>query len=235
MKKNDLYFIFFVVILFVPFFLSKELYDFYKEFNHNHGMVMAFVKFAVLATLGEVLGLRIRTGKYTKEGFGIAARAFYWGIFGLTIKMAFIIFATGVPNFLAYLGMHDAAVLMKQPFSFNKLLLSFSISTTMNLIYAPVLMTAHKITDTHIVANNGSFMAVFKPINVSQIITTMDWNVQWNFVFKKTIPLFWIPAHTITFLLPADFQVLFAAILGIVLGVLLAIAAVMGKNNSQKS
>ena len=52
-----------------------------------------------------------------------------------------------------------------------------------------------------------------------------NWSVQWNFVFKKTIPFFWIPAHTITFLLPVQYQVLFAAILGIVLGVLLAIAS----------
>jgi hypothetical protein len=43
-------------------------------------------------------------------------------------------------------------------------------------------------------------------------------------VFKKTIPLFWYPAHTITFLLPAEQRVLFAALLGIVLGVLLAVS-----------
>lgn len=48
-----------------------------------------------------------------------------------------------------------------------------------------------------------------------------------NFVFKKTIPFFWYPAHTITFLLPGEMRVLFAAILGVVLGVLLAIAARM--------
>ncbi|HRZ79119.1 MAG TPA: Mpv17/PMP22 family protein, partial [bacterium] len=45
----------------------------------------------------------------------------------------------------------------------------------------------------------------------------------------KTIPLFWIPAHTITFLLPENHRVLFAAILGVVLGVFLAIASLKGK------
>jgi len=49
--------------------------------------------------------------------------------------------------------------------------------------------------------------------------------VQWGFVFKKTIPFFWYPAHTITFLLPGDTRVLFAALLGVALGVLLAIAS----------
>ena len=38
---------------------------------------------------------------------------------------------------------------------------------------------------------------------------------------------FWYPAHTITFLLPDEVRVLFAAILGVALGVLLAIAARM--------
>ncbi|MCK7530557.1 MAG: Mpv17/PMP22 family protein [Marinilabiliales bacterium] len=41
-------------------------------------------------------------------------------------------------------------------------------------------------------------------------------------VLKKTIPFFWIPAQTITFLLPPEFQILFAALLSTVLGVILA-------------
>ena len=53
----------------------------------------------------------------------------------------------------------------------------------------------------------------------------MNWRVQWNFVFKKTIPFFWYPAHTITFLLPEETRVLFAALLGVALGVILAVAA----------
>jgi len=230
MKKNDFVFIIALIIFFYPFFVSEYIYELYKDFNHSHGMIMAFIKFAVLATLGEVIGLRIRTGRYNKEGFGILPRAIYWGFFGLTIKIAFIIFATGVPNFLQYIGFQNSIEIMKQPFTIQKLIISFSISTAMNLIYAPVLMTAHKITDTHIVINEGKLSALFKPINVSEIITKIDWKVQWEFVFKKTILLFWIPAHTITFLLPVDFQILFAAILGIVLGTLLAIASVMGKN-----
>ena len=62
---------------------------------------------------------------------------------------------------------------------------------------------------------------------MTRIITHLNWNSQWNFVFKKAIPFFWYPAHTITFLLPGEMRVLFAAILGVVLGVLLAIAARM--------
>jgi len=91
-----------------------------------------------------------------------------------------------------------------------------------------VMMTIHKISDTHILQNGGTMMGFFKPIQVRKIFVNLNWDVQWNFVFKKTIPFFWIPAHTITFLLLPDFQVLFAALLGIALGIILAVADMTG-------
>ncbi|MFO7827995.1 MAG: Mpv17/PMP22 family protein [Bacteroidales bacterium] len=225
MKKQDIIFIICIILFFLPFFVFDEVFNLYDNYNKEHGMIMSFVKFAVLATLGESIGLRIRTGVYNKKGFGLMPRAIVWGILGLTIKMAFVIFATGTPIFLAYLGFENAVEVMTGSLSPLKLLVAFSISAAMNLIYAPVMMTLHKITDTHIITNNGTIKGFFKPIKFGEIMVNMNWSVQWNFVFKKTIPFFWIPAHTITFLLPSHFQVLFAAILGIVLGVLLAIAS----------
>jgi hypothetical protein len=59
---------------------------------------------------------------------------------------------------------------------------------------------------------------------MAERLGTLNWQAQWGFVFRKTIPFFWYPAHTITFLLPAEQRVLFAALLGIVLGVLLAVS-----------
>lgn len=225
MKKHDIIFIIALFVFFLPFFLSDDLYDLYISCNKAHGMMMSFVKFALLATLGEVIGLRIKSGVYYKSDFGIIPRAIVWGFLGLTIKMSFVIFATGVPNFLNYIGVDGAVDVMKNSFTPIKLLVAFAISASMNIIYAPVMMTLHKITDTHIINNNGTIKGFFTPIQFSNIFIKLNWDVQWNFVFKKTIPFFWIPAHTITFLLPADFQVLFAALLGIVLGVLLAVAS----------
>ncbi len=228
-KKNDLLFTIACMAFFLPFFFSEGLYGWYVTYNTQHGMIMSFVKFAVLATLGEVIGLRIRTGNYNQQGFGIFPRAIVWGFLGLTIKLAFVIFGTGAPKFMEYMGLEGAQNAMSGGFSTTKLMVAFAISTTMNLIYAPVMMTLHKITDTHIVANGGTILGLLKPINFRKIFVELNWDVQWNFVFKKTIPFFWIPAHTVTFLLPADFQVLFAAVLGIALGVILAVAAQMGK------
>ena len=105
------------------------------------------------------------------------------------------------------------------------MVVSFSIATALNLFYAPVLMSFHKITDIHILENGGTLKGFFRPIQFARIFSEINWDVQWNFVFKRTIPLFWIPAQTITFLLPEEYRVLFAAFLGIVLGVILAVAA----------
>ncbi len=223
-KRNDIIFWTGVIILFLPFFVSDTVYHTYTQFNHNHGFIMAFIKFALLATLGEVIGLRIKTGNYTQPGFGILPRAVVWGFLGVTIKFAFIIFASGTPSFMEYMGMHDAKAVFAGEFTGAKLLIAFTISASMNLIYAPVMMTLHKITDTHILTTGGTLKGFFTPIPFSKILSGLNWNVQWNFVFKKTIPFFWIPAHTITFLMPSDFRVLFAALLGIVLGVILAVA-----------
>ena len=128
------------------------------------------------------------------------------------------------------MGIDNAGELLAGTMSTGKILVAFGISSTLNLIYAPVMMTLHKITDTHIVDNGGTVRGLFRPIKMGSIMSKLNWNVQWNFVFKKTIPFFWIPAHTITFLLPADFRVLFAALLGIALGVLLSVAALRGDN-----
>ena len=227
MKKHDFLFILVLVAIFLPFFVSSTIYEGYKSFNAAHGMVMSFLKFGILATLGEMLGLRISAGVYNRKGFGVLPRAVVWGILGMGINAAMIIFSKGVPQFMEYIGMTDASGIINGAFSMEKVGIAFAISVAMNTIFAPVFMTFHKITDTHILDCGGSLRSLLTPIPMTRIITHLNWDAQWNFVFKKTIPLFWYPAHTITFLLPGEMRVLFAAILGVVLGVLLAIAARM--------
>jgi len=223
--KHDLLFAGAVLSFFMPFVVMEDLFRAYYEFNLEHGLLMSFVKFFLLATLGEVIGLRIKTGRYHQMGFGLLPRALVWGFLGITIHAAFTIFAVGTPVFLEKAGFEDASLLLHADLSWRKVLVSFSISTALNLFYAPVMMTFHKITDIHILEHGGSLRGFFRPIPFARIFREINWEVQWNFVFKRTIPLFWIPAQTLTFLLPEEYRVLFAAFLGIVLGVLLAIAA----------
>lgn len=225
MKKHDLVLIAICLLLFLPFVISPSLYSAYKTFNNEHGMIMAALKFGILSTLGEVIGLRIRTGGYNLTGFGIIPRALVWAILGMWISMSFKIFGAGAPLFADYIGIKGTAAAMAGPFSGLKLIGALFISTTMNITFAPVFMTLHKITDTHIMNNGGTLKGFFRPIPFAKILQNLNWDVQWNFVFKKTIPFFWIPAHTATFLLPPDIQILVAALLGVALGILLAISS----------
>lgn len=226
MKRSDFYFILAVLALFLPFALIDPLYAWYNSFNAEHGMVMSFLKFAILSTMGEMLGCRISTGKYVTSSFGILPRMVIWGFLGMGINMAMIIFSKGTPMFLEYMGFENASTLLAaESFSMDKLWVALSVSVAMNTIFAPVFMTFHKITDAHIAEFGGSLKALVTPIPMARRFAELNWNVQWGFVFKKTIPFFWYPAHTVTFLLPPEQRVLFAALLGIVLGVLLAVAS----------
>ncbi len=218
MKLKDLGFLVFVVAVFLPFVLWERLFGIYIEMNSGHPYITSFIKFAVLATSGELAGARIRTGNYFVKGFGLLPRAIVWGFLGITIKIAFTLFQTGTPDVLALAGFHPEGVT-------GKVITAFAISTLLNIFYAPVLMTFHRLTDAHIMSCEGSMRAFITVPDFGRLLKEINWDVHWGFILKKTIPLFWIPMQTITFLLPVEFQILFAAILGMVLGVILAFAA----------
>ncbi|MDR2928679.1 MAG: hypothetical protein LBV41_10870 [Cytophagaceae bacterium] len=233
MKKKD--FIFIVCCLaFVGLFILIEplnnLFMEYSSYKDGRGLLMAFLKFAILATLGESIGLRIQKGVYNMSGFGLAPRAIVWGFLGVVISMAMTIFSSGTPALLSNLGVNTVSTQVGV-----KLLIAFCISVSMNLFFAPVFMTFHKITDAHILGNGGSLQGLFKPIQFKMIFTQLNWGVLYGFVFKKTIPLFWFPAHTITFMLPAQWRVLCAAILSVALGIFLSIAAARSNATVQNS
>lgn len=193
---------------------------------------MSFLKFGVLATAGECIGLRIRTGKYNAPGFGVIPRAITWGFLGILISSAMTIFSNGVPAVLTDLGLSPENESYKELISQSilqskspyHLLAAFSISTFMNCLFAPIFMVLHKVSDTHIMNNGGTLKGYFTKVHFSDIFVNLDWGTIWSFLFKKTIPLFWIPAHTITFMLAPEYRVLFAAILGVLLGVLMSFA-----------
>jgi len=109
--------------------------------------------------------------------------------------------------------------------SWGKAFVALCVSVLMNTLFAPVFMTFHKITDIHIAETGGTLRGFFgSPLKMREALSKkINWDVQYGFVFAKTIPLFWYPAHTITFLLPGTLQVLFAAFLGVALGVILSI------------
>ncbi len=226
MKKGDYILVLCVVIVASFFCFTKVAGETFNTLTANYPVIMSFFKFAILATLGEMIGLRIKKGVYNSKGFGILPRMLVWGVLGVFIWGAFVVFKAGTVKLYEVCGATEAAAWFTNPgFSLQKLIVALSVSVLLNTFFAPIFMTFHKITDTHILNTGGSLKGFFsKPIPMSKIFVNLDWDTQFNFVFKKTIPLFWYPAHTITFILPPNLQVLFAALLGVALGVILAIA-----------
>ena len=235
MKRSDLILILCVLVVLTPFFIpSTGFFQWFTTATNAHPYMMAFFKFAILATLGEMLALRIRKGVYNEPGFGVVPRMMVWGFLGICIAMSMVIFKTGVPAFLESLfGCEKGsltAIFNNPQLTWGKLGIAFAVSVLMNSIFAPVMMTFHKCTDMHITMNGGTVKGLLRPMKMRQIFNTLNWDAQWNIVFKKTIPLFWFPAHTITFILPPTFQVLFAALLGVALGLILALAGGSSKS-----
>ena len=173
MKKSDFIFLLVATAIFLPFFISDDAYEWYKTFNATHGMVMSFLKFAILSTMGEMIGLRISTGVYINRTFGIIPRMVVWGLLGMGINMAMIIFSKGVPMFMEYMGMANASSTINGEMCFEKIMIALAISVAMNSIFAPVFMTLHKITDTHIGHCGGSVKALLTPIPMKRIMTEL--------------------------------------------------------------
>lgn len=228
MLKKDIPFVF-VFLALVGLALVPGNIDAFKTWTQEWPYLSSFIKFALLAGFGESLALRLKTGRYNKPGFGLLTRSLVWGVLGMGIKIAFIIFSSGAWPVLHSLGMADAS---DGTLSLVSVLTAFTISAAMNLTWAPVMMLLHKISDNHIAHTNGSlFRYLTTRPDMVVLFREIDWEVMWGFVFKKTLIFWWIPMHTITFLLPSYLQILFAAMLGVVLGGILSMAAQSASGN----
>jgi len=226
MKKLDfLFIVFFLVIislLIIPFtrgFIGKS--------SSNFPYLMGFIKTAILATYGEMLGSRIANKNYFSKT-GLLYRFIIWGFLGMVFVLAFKIFDQGVQSsinsgLLPSFSVDNLA---------NNIYIAFTVSLFMNVIFAPTFMILHRVTDTFIELGNGSLKQIIK-VKGKDVINRIDWQNFFGFVVLKTIPLFWIPAHTITFLLPENYRILSAGFLSIALGLILTLAKL--KNKKEKT
>lgn len=212
MKKQDiLWGLSLLLIIFILVFPSTH-----KSFvnaTKSYPYIMGFIKVSILATLGELLAMRISTGRYVNSK-GIIYRFVVWGFLGMAFVIVFDLFANGV------LGSMKKGLL---PSSHSLFLSAFFTSLFMNLIFAPTFMALHRITDTYIDLGEGKWSKICK-VKLKDVTDKIDWYGFISFVVLKTIPLFWIPAHTITFMLPSEYRVLMASFLSIALGGILAFA-----------
>ncbi len=177
----------------------------YLSFSVSAPYPAGFFKFAVLASMGELLSQRIKAGYwcFSKES---VPRFFVWGIFGVIITFMFIFYSGAVSS------MQESGVL---PGKSNTVITAFLISAIMNLTFGPAFMVLHRLSDEFIdqVMRGSGFSS-------DSVLEKVAWTPFLRRIIKSIL-LFWIPAHTVTFLLPSRFRVLSAAFLSIILGIIL--------------
>ena len=206
MKKFDL--LWPIGVIAIVFCITRESF---VEFAGNHLYISGFIKFGLLAPMGELLVIRMTKGNW-KLPSGFIFRVLIWGILGMGIALAFKLFEYGT------------VIVLEKGFVFgqgNKILTAFYISAFMNLSFGPMMMGVHKITDKLI---DLKYESKGKKISVQEAVKAVDWYGFITFVVFKTVPFFWIPAHTIVFLLPGEYRLVAAALLSIALGILLTLA-----------
>jgi len=96
---------------------------------------MGFSKFALLATMGELLCLRMRAGEWVKP-VGLGWRMLVWGVIGAAIALMFQVFNVGAREVM------DQGLLPGKGTPLQTLATAFWISTVMNVTFGPLMMCA---------------------------------------------------------------------------------------------
>lgn len=209
MKKGDFIWggllLIWVVVLAVP-----GLRTVFMDITGSYPYISGFFKFFILATMGDMLGYRVLNGQWLIPK-GVGYKAVVWGIIGMMITLSFIVYSEGVAV---------AQTIGRLPFNGSVFAHGFLTSIVMNLTFAPFMFLFHKFAELYIdvkCSRSGK-------VTMTELIGRVDFNSLIGFSMVKTIPLFWIPCHTIVFLMPAEYRVIASAFLSIALGLLLAIS-----------
>jgi len=189
-------------------FIFKPSHDFLMDLTKNHPYVMGYLKFSILAFLGELLGIRISSGNWNKPK-GMMLRIFAWGLMGMAIAFVLPMSYMSAEIFLS------SGQQIDQQFA-----RAFIASVVFNLLPGPMVIIYHKMAETWIDLGGGNTSAM-KKVGFSDVIRNVDWdNLIKNILLKVNLILF-IPINTVVFLLPIDLRVLMAAYSSILLGAVL--------------
>jgi hypothetical protein len=215
MKKRLFDFLWFLIIVFISLVLFKEeLRNKFIYLTKNYILIMSFLKFSILATMGELLSGRILINSWDFKN--IHLKAFVWGVFGIAFSFVFPIYSTGVNGLI-----ESGRLFLIGDYSY--ILNAFFISFFMNFLFAFPMMVTHRFLDELI--GEGKLFSKW------DILKT--WNkIDWHSMFYKVLPTvfwFWIPIHTVTFLLKPEFRLIMAAFLSICLGLILSFIKKLSK------
>lgn len=166
--------------------------DWYVTLVKAHPITTAMAQFAVLGTLGELISKWIGSRRVFSP-FGL--RGTLLRMLGWAALAVCIKYAfTGFVAFVDGLVSHG---LLPEPGALGR---AFAVSLSMNLQFGPFLVITHRLLDNAI-----------------------DGRPNWANLDKGFLSLlwFWVPAHTLTFMLPADFRIGLAALWSLALGLIL--------------
>lgn len=176
-----------------------------KRFPYMGG----FVQFLIFATSGEILSSRILYGNWEVNKCTLY-KAITWGISGMFVAAAFFIVSGGVE-----LAMKEGML----PFYGNRPAQAFFTSSSVNLFFGSVHSAAIRILGNYF---EEKYLHN-KRMTAYEAVTSVEWGEFVEFTFFRTLPFFWIPINTLVFLLPANLQVSFAAMLSFAFGMLMAL------------
>lgn len=164
----------------------------YVEFVTSYPIYSAMIQFALLGTLGDIISKWMQQNKIFLP--------YSWSVILLKMIEWAIIAITikyAFVGFKAFVSGLEAHHLIPQLGKFGR---AFAISLSMNLQYGLFLVIFHRFLDNLIAKQNN-----------------------WKNIHKGMYSLvwFWIPAHTITFMLPRPYQIGLAAVWSVVLGIIL--------------
>ncbi len=192
-----------------------SLIVFFDEFvwlTINYPIPMGFIKVAVLATFGECLKTRLKTGSW-KITHPIQ-RFVVWGLFGIWFTWAFALYSIGV----------DGIITQNLWFGIGA---AFSKSLWINGLgcYAYGMMLAHEYINQMI---DKQKLLNAEEFNFDKKVWLIpDIKHPFSRGSRCSIPMiivwFWLPMHMITFTLPGHFRILTAAFLAVILGFILTI------------
>jgi hypothetical protein len=207
-----------IILAFALVLIMPTSRNIFLALTEQHPFIMGFVKFALLATVGEIIAGKISSGLFQFPR-GMLFKMVIWGFIGTAIALMTPVFAAGVSQ------VQQNGIL---PGMGNVLLTAFLTSLLNNLGFGAAMMGFHTLSDTVIE------LAVSKEkITLREIIARTSWERYIGFVILRTLPVFWIPAHTVTYMLPSQYRVFFSAVLSIALGLILAIAK--RQNNKEEN
>jgi len=203
-----------IVYLLALGLLLVIFFDQFVAVTKAQPLIMGFLKFAYLATFGSLLKVRISTGKWTFDLGHVSVQFLVWGVIGVWITAAF----PGTNGAVKELNAEH--MLPTSSGSFGVFWAAFSRSFCINLGsgFAFWMMLIHEYLERFCIR----LLEQHRLLSFVQFGRELDIKT-WFQIIPLTITFFWLPAHTLTFLLPSEFRIIFAAVLSVVLGFFLTV------------